>query len=152
MLLNKIPQRTYEKVKYKCDCCGDIREVSYGNFKQQEKLHPGIHRCVNCSRSIQCTRMTRSGENHGRWNPDKGKFKEYANQVRYLTEKNYNKYKEMINPNNLPRMPNGTINGYQLDHIISVKKGFEDNISPAVIASPSNLQTLPWHINRQKWS
>lgn len=52
---------------------------------------------------------------------------------------------------NKPRTMSGVDGGYQLDHIISVKYGFENGILPNVIGDVSNLQMLPWKDNRTKW-
>ena len=40
---------------------------------------------------------------------------------------------------------------YQIDHILSVKYGFENKIDPKVIGNIKNLQMLPWKENRYKW-
>ena len=45
---------------------------------------------------------------------------------------------------------NGEEGAYTLDHIISVKKGFMDNIDPEVIGHLDNLQMLPWEENIAK--
>lgn len=44
----------------------------------------------------------------------------------------------------------GVEGGYQLDHIISIKEGFEKNIAPEIIGAPGNLQMLPWRDNLLK--
>jgi hypothetical protein len=62
----------------------------------------------------------------------------YQSQVRRLTMINYNKYKNYINPSNLPRGKKT----YHIDHIYSVYDGFTNNIPANVIAHPANLQML----------
>lgn len=62
----------------------------------------------------------------------------YQAHVRRLTIINYNKYKNLINPNNLPRGKKS----YHIDHIYSVYDGFTNNISAEVISHPANLQML----------
>jgi hypothetical protein len=93
-----------------------------------------------------------SGECHPNYNPNRSVFEKYRQQVSILTEKTYVQHKEEINPNNHPRTLCGVEGGFQLDHIISVKKGFNQNLSPKDISNKSNLQMLPWKINRDKSS
>jgi hypothetical protein len=78
---------------------------------------------------------------------DTPEYKKYSNRVQTLTRKNYIFYKEEINPENLPRGVAGRKGSYHLDHKISVRYGFDNNISPDVIADKSNLQMLPWREN-----
>ena len=73
-----------------------------------------------------------------------------CNEVRKITEENYNKYKEQINPNNHPRTLCGIENGYQLDHRVSIKWGFLHGVNPKVIGNVDNLQMLPWKENLTK--
>ena len=90
------------------------------------------------------------GENHPNWNPNKSAFQRYAYKVRRITEETYKKYKDIINPENLPRTLCGVEGGYQLDHRVSVHKGFKFGINPKVLGSLDNLQLLPWKDNRTK--
>lgn len=90
------------------------------------------------------------GPSHPRWNPNKTAFREYSNRVRWLTEKNYIEHINIINPENLPRTICGTNGGYQLDHKISIKHGFENKIEEAKIATVENLEMIPWQVNRYK--
>lgn len=45
---------------------------------------------------------------------------------------------------------NGEEGAYTLDHIISLKKGFKENIAPEIIGNIKNLQMLPWEENITK--
>ncbi len=76
-------------------------------------------------------------------------YRKYANKVRALTEQVYRKNKQIINPKSLLRVKAGR-SGYQLDHIVSVKQGFLNNIPIEVISSVDNLQMLPWRDNIRK--
>lgn len=80
-------------------------------------------------------------------------FVRYRNRVHYLTHITYKKFKHKINPKNLPRVT-ATVGklrgGYQVDHILSVKYGFLNNIPPEVLADVSNLQMLHWRANIKK--
>lgn len=80
-------------------------------------------------------------------------FVRYRRRVDYLTNVTYKKHKNIINPKKLPRVT-ATVGkqrgGYQVDHIISVKHGFINNIPPEIIADVSNLQMLSWLQNIRK--
>jgi len=72
----------------------------------------------------------------------------YYRIVRLLTAETYRKYKEKINPNNLPHGRGNS--GYQLDHKFSISQGFKHDIPPKIMASLVNLEMLPSHINNSK--
>jgi transposase len=80
-------------------------------------------------------------------NPNTPEYKKYAGKVHRLTRYTYEKYKGEINPNNYSRTICGVKNGYQLDHIIPIKFGYENDIPPEVLAEKSNLRMLPWKEN-----
>jgi hypothetical protein len=79
------------------------------------------------------------------------KFERYRRQVARLTEKTYVEFYQSINPENYPRTLCGVQGGYQLDHIVPVKYGFENNIPANLLAEKYNLQVIPWQENRSKW-
>jgi hypothetical protein len=143
------------KVKYECDHC---KKINYRQFQLLTKVN--IHLCYDCSRknvgetmdrtNIDLATKNRNGINHPRWNPNKSEFKSYANKVRWLTEKTYKLFENVINPSKLPRTLCGIDGGYQLDHIKSIKFGFQNGITPEELSSVNNLQMLPWQINRKK--
>jgi hypothetical protein len=62
----------------------------------------------------------------------------YCKNVRYLTEKNYKKFKSIINPYNLKRSKNE----YHLDHKVSIIECFKENIDINIASSAVNLQML----------
>lgn len=94
----------------------------------------------------------RSKENSPRYNGERKnrEFRDYRNQVDFLTRKTYEKYEQIINPNGYERVRAG-LDGYQLDHIVSVKYGFEHNIPVELIAHQDNLQMIPWNENVKKY-
>lgn len=77
-------------------------------------------------------------------------YQKYARKVRYLSETNYAKYKEIINPDDYPRTMCGVDGGYQLDHILGIRECFDKGISIDECASLQNLQMIPWKENLQK--
>jgi hypothetical protein len=83
-------------------------------------------------------------------NPNLNEYSKYRNKVHRLTKETYRLYEQQINPLKLPRTLCGVEGGYQLDHIISIKYGFEHNIPPEELSKKDNLQMLPWKVNLQK--
>ena len=73
----------------------------------------------------------------------KSKFERYYIDVRNLSDRNYKKHKSLINPNNSNR--GRTL--YHLDHIFSIKDGFENNVPVEVISHRSNLRMLKYDEN-----
>lgn len=88
------------------------------------------------------------------WNklPDneKTKYKQYRYLVNNLSEINYVKHYDIINPKHKPRTKCGVDGGYQLDHIYPVYEGFVNNIPPEEIAKLENLRIIPWEENQRK--
>jgi hypothetical protein len=78
----------------------------------------------------------------------KTEWQRYEQAVDRLTNQNYKKYKEIINPTNLTR---GRTRGtYQLDHIMSKIGGFNRGVAPELIAHPANLKMLTASENQSK--
>lgn len=71
-------------------------------------------------------------------------YTRYKNKVHKLSEKNYAKNIDQINPDRNPRTLCGVEGGWQLDHIKPVRECFDAGISVSDAASAENLQMLPW--------
>ena len=88
------------------------------------------------------------------WNklPDneKTKYKQYRYLVDKLSEINYVKHYDIINPEHKPRTKCGVDGGYQLDHIYPVYEGYINNIPPEEVAKVENLRVIPWEENQRK--
>lgn len=82
--------------------------------------------------------------------PNRPKYKQYQRDVFRLTEENYAKDIDLINPLRVPRTLAGVSGGYQLDHKTSIRYGFDNGLDPKTIASTENLQMLPWSENIKK--
>lgn len=78
-------------------------------------------------------------------------YRKYRNRVATLTERSYVTHQNDINPNNHPRTLAGVEGGYQLDHKIAVRHGFDQGLSEEVISDKDNLRMLPWRDNLMKW-
>jgi hypothetical protein len=68
----------------------------------------------------------------------------YYKQVWLITERNYQEYKDEIDPQNL-RSPK-----YHLDHKFSVIRGYYEQVPPEIIGSKHNLEILPSSENSRK--
>lgn len=77
---------------------------------------------------------------------NKNAYHDYKREVWNFTIKNPIK----TFPNYELRGKAGVKGAYQLDHIISIKFGFEHNINPKFIGSIDNLWFIPWEINIKK--
>jgi hypothetical protein len=70
----------------------------------------------------------------------------YRKMAYLIMEKNYKKWKEIINPSDLPRGRKK----YHVDHKYSVLEGFKNNILPSIISNPSNLEMIYYKDNLSK--
>lgn len=154
-----LPPHSIHLLECKCDVCGKYFKRKYENLHGKE-----IHRCFICEQrnraytrndaprraAVSKYRKSITGELHAMFNPNKEGLKGYTREVRRLTEINYKKYAEKINPHKYRRTLMGIAGGYQLDHIISIKFGYDNHINPNIIADVTNLQVIPWEINRKK--
>lgn len=87
------------------------------------------------------------GENHPRWNPNKSEKRKYTNACNKVTTQfdlsvleNSDKLRGLC----------GVDGAYQLDHIIPIQYGFDNNIPPEIIGHIDNLQFIPWEENNAK--
>jgi len=156
--VNDLLENSNIRVLCACDVCGVLFNRQY-----QLLVRSGSpHRCYSCARihigktmnrtKIDAATRSRRGSRHPRWNPNKPSFRAYSNRVHWLSERTYQMYQQEINPNNYPRTLCGILGGYQLDHMVSIKKAFEMGMLEENCASRDNLQMLPWKINRSKHS
>jgi hypothetical protein len=69
----------------------------------------------------------------------------YREEIENITNKNWKKHQDKINPNNLPRGQE-----YELDHKFSKTMGFLNKIPPEIIGHYANLELIPKKENRIK--
>lgn len=148
-----LPKKSCIQVSCQCDQCGKkytnriYRNTSTCNFCfASNKMKNNTHGKANKGKIL----LKMRGENHHAFNPNKTAFQHYRSRVQWLTEKTYQANKDLINPSDLPRTLCGVEGGYQLDHVVSVKEGFERDIDPNALANIENLQMLPWKDNLLK--
>ncbi len=117
----------------------DRPELTKQQVATRRKLYgENLEDCVAKSRATQIA--------NGRWvDPaSRTEWGEYKFRVKYLTAKTYKQFKHVINPEDLPI---GRCE-YQIDHIYSIRQGFENSVAPEVIASIHNLRVL-WHVDNK---
>lgn len=104
--------------------------------------------CSVCGTNERTQQLNdRSREQSLIWQETATEWELYKSEVSKLSESVYNKNKEIINPKNLPRGIAGSDEAYHLDHIVTRRFCFENNIPAEVCADVSNLQMKYWKDN-----
>jgi hypothetical protein len=80
-------------------------------------------------------------------NKNSSDYTRYANKVHRLSNKTYEENKDIINPEGHKRTLCGIDDGWQLDHIMTVRECFDKGITAEEASSISNLRMLPWKTN-----
>ena len=114
--------------KKECKQCGDIRV-----FTWRKTWSNSGDLCVSCSQIKNTSHYNR-------------KLQKYRGKVWSAT----NRQPLHTLPNIEKRGKSGIEGAYQLDHIISIKEGFDKGIEPEIIGSIDNLQMISWRENRNK--
>lgn len=78
-------------------------------------------------------------------------IRKYRNRISVRSERTYRKYEHEINPNGYVRARAGTDGAYHLDHIISVRQGFEIGLPVEAMSDKRNLKLIPWLSNIKKY-
>jgi hypothetical protein len=173
-VLKLFPNSNVLKVSYNCDMCHHIFYLSVTDWTR--KIHKeycgvclkthvligsnhqsfGHHYNAGISKSqqhrekLRGNRPSMRGEKNPNWKNNTPVFKRYKNKVHQLSHKVYLENIDIINPIRLPRTRAGVIDGHQLDHIKSIKKCFEEGLTPEEASVVTNLQILPWKENLKK--
>jgi hypothetical protein len=124
-----------------------ITEDELNELIKSKKTNKQIAKILGCSVSNVCRLLSLYGLKREYTMTE---YKKYSNKVRRLTEKNYVKYFTSINPNNHPRTLCGVEGGYQVDHKLSVRFCYDNNVSEEDCASVDNLQMIDWSQNLNK--
>lgn len=138
-----LPLQSNKGIVCRCDECG----AQFTRKRQEIDLSVTRQRCLECG---QIFRARTIGHRNRRDNNSRRAFDTYAKRVRELTRRVYVMFSPIINPQGFKRTRCGVAGGYQLDHKISVKEGFDKKLPIEQIAHIDNLQMLPWQENRQK--
>ena len=151
--LDQLSPNSNKKIKCQCDRCGSEYEQTFQNVmtyhKDKQICYPCDRYLIGVKNAPNLIKFVRYGSDHPWFNPNKNDtpWIAYKRLVTTLTAQNYRKHKDKINPHNFPRRRMGVEGGYQLDHRLSIREGFEQGIPVEQISSPENLQMLPWKDN-----
>jgi len=108
-------------------------------------------KCKICNDLIKQTRFTiQNAKRKQTFNDTASDWERYKSDVRKKTEQQFIQHQSTLNPNNHPRGLAGLEGVYQLDHIISVKWCFENDVPYDKCSDVSNLQFIPWQQNLHK--
>lgn len=139
-------------VPAECKVCGSpfMRRQKYQRQYCSRKCQFACEDFRNMLKNVDKSYMQEEYYRDSLRKEDTPEYRRYANRVHKLTKTIYEQNITLINPNNLTRTLAGVDNGYQLDHIIPVRYGFDNNIPPEEIARLENLRMIPWKENVQK--
>lgn len=150
--LKDLQKNSNKEVACLCDSC----EKDFTRSFQILNRAP-THLCSACSYELKMKLMDRSktakvaanrtGPLHPRFNTNKTAFNEYRRKVFSFTRKNDLK---LLENHDKPRGICGVDGVFQLDHIISIKHGFDNGFSAETIGNITNLRFIPWKENRSK--
>lgn len=140
------------KVECICDKCGRQytqrfsrdTDICYSPCRKSDSMEGNNYGSANKGKKL--TNMT--GENHPRWNPNKSEYKRYQYLVFRETAKHKHIWSKWDNADKIGLC--GKDDGYQVDHMVSIKYGFEFKIPPHIIGGLNNLRIITWQENRDK--
>lgn len=140
-------KNVYEKIRVKNTECGHEFNLCIGNF-----LYGGIKTtCTICGVKHRSDMLTRiSNAKHLIWLETATEWQKFKHIVTMETERTYRKNLLSINPNGLWRGPAGTAGAHHVDHIISKRYCFDNDIPPELCAHIDNLRVIPWLENVKK--
>lgn len=123
------------------------------------KYCPNLNNNPKCSIIVKGNKTCKSCSLFGRTRPE-----EVRKKLRTLSEKDrldFAQYRSLVSrytrQNELSKLfgfefrGRSTANCWQLDHIITVKYGYDNNILASLIGSIENIRFIPWRLNRSKW-
>lgn len=147
-----------KRVECQCTKCSSVFSRKFNTINVSEPIV--CHSCSYSKDSRRTTKIKRSSANssiprkHG---PDHHRFKNfdsyelmYDKSVANLTQSVYRKFKNLINPGDLPLGRAGSRDAYQIDHIISKSYGRDNRIDHRIICHPCNLRVIRWEDNLEK--
>lgn len=138
-------------ISCECDDCGLKFERNYQSLYGQKNI-----RCKPCGRKEIGKTMNyktpaklasvRRGAKHHNYKPDKKEFKLYKSVVYY-----YTRIADISKLENSDKVRGLSGDVYQLDHMYSLKDGYENGVPAYLIGSVHNLRIVPRKENRNKW-
>ena len=140
-------KNVYEKIRVKNTICGHEFDMCVGDFL----IRPNRSDCTICGIKNRAAMLTKiANQVHAKWLETADEWHIFKYEACMLTEKTYRSNKQLINPHNHPRGKAGIDGAYQLDHIISRRYCFDNNIPSELCAHPDNLRFIPWLENIKK--
>tara|TARA_Y100000296_G_C5028518_1_gene183573 strand:- start:21 stop:611 length:591 start_codon:yes stop_codon:yes gene_type:complete len=131
-----MPQLCVKKLK-PCKICG----------AQHYNKDYCSRKCVSAAGLGTGPRPNTRGPRYHLRRDDVPKYRQFANEVHRLSEKTYQENIDKLNPEGHPRTLNGIDGGHQLDHITTVREGFDKGISPQELSQLNNLRIITWEEN-----
>jgi hypothetical protein len=144
----KLSAETIEKIRQGNLQTKSKQQISPWN-KGLTKEDPRVEKYAAKQRGTR--RKIESAEILSRNDPAYSDFRKYRNRVSVRTKETYKLHKNIINPNNLMLGKCGIEGAHQIDHIITVREGFEKGLPIELISAKENLQILSWLENVQKY-
>lgn len=134
------------KIKYKETCLERYGEEHFSKFDKNNKFK--VDNPMNNNDIVKRSLYTKKDKGIiYKWSDNELKdIKSYRRSVSYYTEKTYESYKNIINPNNLER----GIHCNHIDHIFPVIEGWKNGIDPKLISHYSNLRIIDSYENLAK--
>ncbi len=137
-----IKQLTTQIINVTNTTCGHTFDTSSGNL-----MHRNVS-CPICAKEANLKKLQAFNIDRFRdINENKDEWEKYRDDCRNLTKIVYKQNQILINPSNHILGVAGETGAYHLDHIISVKVGFERDIPKELICHVDNLQVIPWEAN-----
>lgn len=156
---DKINSKNINKLEQKFEILSDYGDDNYIQLtvKNKECGHVFTSRKGNLlNRNIECPvcNTVRKRKFYQDINEERHKdslatktgYTKYKHSVYKLTRASYRNHKKEINPNNLKRALAGNP-GYHLDHIVSVKYCFQNDIPVEICSDYRNLTMTEWRKN-----
>jgi len=145
------PRGTIRSERVLWRCCGCEKEEYRIPSSRKSKY---CRSCFNKSdewreflRCVDKSYMKTEKYRQSRLKLDTPEYTRYKNEVHRRSHKIYEENIDIINPNRYNRTVAGIEDGWQLDHIIPVRFGFDNNIPIEVICAVENLRMIPWKDN-----
>ena len=134
------------KEKYKNTCIERYGVVHYSIIDELNIFR--IKNPMKCNEIIYKNLKTKkeNGLIYKWTNEELNDIKSYRRSVSYYTEKTYEEYKEVLNPDNLDR----GIHTNHIDHIYPVIEGWKNKIDPKLISNYKNLRLVNSYENLSK--
>ena len=130
-----------------------VRNTNCGHtfFSSASNLYNGLVDCPVCNLPKKIKRCQENSKLKSiEYAKTASAWELYKSQVSIGTRKTLQTHYSAINPNNHYIGLAGVDGAYQIDHIVSVKWCFRNNVPVDLCSHPSNLQTLPWRENLSK--